>query len=62
MNALTVNLDLIKKYNVAGPRYTSNLPATKFTDTPKWPELLEKIAANNQTGNGDIPGQFKTAR
>jgi hypothetical protein len=33
MSALTVNLDLVQKYNVAGPRYTSYPPATKFTDT-----------------------------
>ena len=52
MNALTVNLDLVKKYNVAGPRYTSYPPATKFTDTLKWPQILEKITANNGTGRG----------
>jgi oxygen-independent coproporphyrinogen III oxidase len=49
MSALNVNLDLVKKYNVAGPRYTSYPPATKFNAALKWPELLEKISANNQT-------------
>jgi len=49
MSRLNVNLDLVAKYNVAGPRYTSYPPATKFTDTITWPELAEKIAANNQT-------------
>ena len=49
MKTLNVNLDLVKKYNVAGPRYTSYPPATKFTDTISWPQLSEKIEANNQS-------------
>ena len=49
MSALKVDLDLVKKYNVAGPRYTSYPPATKFTDTLAWPDLAERILANNQT-------------
>ena len=52
MSALNVNLDLVKKYNVAGPRYTSYPPATKFNDTLPWPQLFEKIAVNNKTGRG----------
>ena len=39
----------MKKYNVAGPRYTSYPPATNFTDALKWPELAERILANNHT-------------
>ena len=31
MSKLVVNLDLVQKYNVAGPRYTSYPPATNFT-------------------------------
>ncbi|HWQ92375.1 MAG TPA: oxygen-independent coproporphyrinogen III oxidase [Clostridia bacterium] len=46
---LKVDLDLVKKYNVAGPRYTSYPPATKFTDAVKWPELAELILENNKT-------------
>jgi oxygen-independent coproporphyrinogen-3 oxidase len=46
---LKVDLDLVKKYNVAGPRYTSYPPATKFTEALKWPELAERIIENNQT-------------
>jgi oxygen-independent coproporphyrinogen-3 oxidase len=42
-------LDLVKKYNVAGPRYTSYPPATKFTDAVTWEQLSEKIESNNQT-------------
>jgi oxygen-independent coproporphyrinogen-3 oxidase len=49
MSTLKVNLDLVQKYNVAGPRYTSYPPATKFSDTLGWPELAEKILANNKT-------------
>ena len=49
MSTLKVDLDLVQKYNVAGPRYTSYPPATKFTDAFTWPVLAEKIAANNET-------------
>src|SRR5581483_6609370 len=49
MSKLTVDLDLVKKYNVAGPRYTSYPPATKFSDSLKWPELAERILENNRT-------------
>jgi oxygen-independent coproporphyrinogen III oxidase len=52
MSALNVNLDLVKKYNVAGPRYTSYPPATKFTDALAWPELAVKISENNRTDRG----------
>ncbi|HEY3931490.1 MAG TPA: oxygen-independent coproporphyrinogen III oxidase [Verrucomicrobiae bacterium] len=48
MKALNVNLDLVKKYNVAGPRYTSYPPATKFTDAISWEQLSEKISENNR--------------
>jgi oxygen-independent coproporphyrinogen III oxidase len=44
-----VDLELVKKYNVAGPRYTSYPPATKFTDALAWPELAERILENNRT-------------
>jgi oxygen-independent coproporphyrinogen-3 oxidase len=48
MTTLQVDLDLVKKYNVAGPRYTSYPPATKFTDTISWDELKGTIDANNK--------------
>lgn len=32
MSGLNVNLDLIQKYNVPGPRYTSYPPATRFAE------------------------------
>jgi len=49
MSALNVNLDLVKKYNVAGPRYTSYPPATKFTDAISWEQLSAMIDGNNRT-------------
>ncbi|HSU52534.1 MAG TPA: oxygen-independent coproporphyrinogen III oxidase, partial [Candidatus Dormibacteraeota bacterium] len=49
MSALKVDLDLVQKYNVAGPRYTSYPPATKFTDALTWPELAERILDNNRS-------------
>jgi oxygen-independent coproporphyrinogen-3 oxidase len=49
MSMLKVDLDLVKKYNVAGPRYTSYPPATKFTESVQWPELAERILENNRT-------------
>jgi oxygen-independent coproporphyrinogen III oxidase len=49
MSTLIVDLDLVQKYNVAGPRYTSYPPATKFTEAFTAPLLTEKISANNQT-------------
>ena len=49
MKTLQVDLDLVKKYNVAGPRYTSYPPATKFTGDVTWEQLSEKIESNNQT-------------
>ncbi|HXT38568.1 MAG TPA: oxygen-independent coproporphyrinogen III oxidase [Candidatus Angelobacter sp.] len=49
MSALKVDLDLVRKYNVPGPRYTSYPPATRFTDEVSVGQLLEKICANNET-------------
>ena len=46
---LEVDLDLVRKYNVPGPRYTSYPPATHFTDGVPVGRLLEKICANNET-------------
>jgi oxygen-independent coproporphyrinogen III oxidase len=49
MSKLNVDIPLVQKYNVAGPRYTSYPPATKFTDAVKWPQLADEIIANNKT-------------
>lgn len=47
MTTLKVDLDLITKYNVAGPRYTSYPPATRFTEEINLDKLRPLIAANN---------------
>ncbi|MCG3148268.1 MAG: Oxygen-independent coproporphyrinogen III oxidase [Verrucomicrobiae bacterium] len=57
MNTLNVNLDLIKKYNVPGPRYTSYPPATHFTDAVKFDALRDSIVANN-TGERELSLYF----
>ncbi len=49
MSMLKVDLDLVKKYNIAGPRYTSYPPATKFTDSLKCSDLERLIQENNRT-------------
>jgi len=49
MNALLRDFALVKKYNQAGPRYTSYPPATKFTDAVTWEQLLQKIEENNRS-------------
>lgn len=48
MKTLNVNLDLVRKYNVPGPRYTSYPPATRFTDAISWEALASRIEANNR--------------
>ena len=45
MSALQVNLDLIRKYNVAAPRYTSYPPATHFVEMDGQ-TILERMQAN----------------
>ena len=49
MKTLQVDLELVNKYNVAGPRYTSYPPATKFTDGISWDDLAKRIETNNRT-------------
>jgi oxygen-independent coproporphyrinogen III oxidase len=44
---LHVDVDLVRKYNVPGPRYTSYPPATHFTDQFDRDRILEGIRANN---------------
>lgn len=43
---LHVDLDLVRKYNVPGPRYTSYPPATHFSDSVNFNLLGEKIREN----------------
>src|SRR2546426_9977844 len=57
MSVLKVNLDLVKKYNVPGPRYTSYPPATQFSEQVSKEQLLDNIRANNQAA-GDLSLYF----
>lgn len=45
MSRLHVDLDLIQKYNVPGPRYTSYPPATKFTEGFGEAEARQELSA-----------------
>lgn len=53
-----VDLDLIRKYSIPGPRYTSYPPATQFTaDLPSL-RLDEAIAEDNAPGAGPVSLYF----
>ena len=45
---MKVDLDLIRKYNVPGPRYTSYPPATHFTDEVDHDGLMANLKENNE--------------
>lgn len=49
MSTITVPIDLVRKYNVPGPRYTSYPPATQFTDKVEFGSVAERIRRNNKT-------------
>ena len=49
MSMLKVDLELVKKYNVPGPRYTSYPPATHFTSEIPPDVFIGHIRANSQT-------------
>jgi len=56
--AAPLDLDLIRKYSVAGPRYTSYPPATRFeVDIPPQ-KIDDAIAADNRPGAGPISLYF----
>ena len=57
MSSLPVDLELIKKYNVPGPRYTSYPPATQFTDQVER-EFLADLIRENQEGTRDLSLYF----
>jgi oxygen-independent coproporphyrinogen-3 oxidase len=52
MSQFKVDLELIQKYNVPGPRYTSYPPAPQFTDQVTWPEVAAKISQRQSSGRG----------
>jgi oxygen-independent coproporphyrinogen III oxidase len=49
MSAFQVDLDLVRKYNQPGPRYTSYPPATRFTDQVQWSDLGRELVRNNES-------------
>ncbi len=48
MSALSLNLDLARKYSVPGPRYTSYPPAPQFTEKFSVDLLTKKLSLNNE--------------
>lgn len=54
----SLDLDLIRKYSVPGPRYTSYPPATQFTAELGPLGLEEAIAADNAPGAGPLSLYF----
>lgn len=53
-----VDLDLIRKYSIPGPRYTSYPPATQFTTDLPALKLDDAIAADNAPGAGPLSLYF----
>ena len=49
MSELSVDLNLVRKYDVPGPRYTSYPPATRFSGEYDEERLRELIRANKQS-------------
>jgi len=49
VNELSVDLDLVRKYDVPGPRYTSYPPATRFSEEYDAKRLHKLIQANQQS-------------
>ena len=57
MSTLHVDLELVRKYNVPGPRYTSYPPATHFADYAPQELMASKLRENNQ-GQRDLSLYF----
>jgi len=57
-NAPSLDLELVRKYSIAGPRYTSYPPATKFTTDLESLGLEAAIAADNGPGAGPLSLYF----
>lgn len=53
-----INLDLVRKYSVPGPRYTSYPPATQFTPELGAEAAEEAIAEDNVSGGGPLSLYF----
>ena len=55
---LALDLGIIRKYSLAGPRYTSYPPATKFTFPGEARELEDAILDDNRPGCGPLSLYF----
>ncbi len=53
-----INLDLVRKYSVPGPRYTSYPPATQFTTDAPPGSVMDAIADDNRSGAGPLSLYF----
>ena len=53
-----LDLDLVRKYSIPGPRYTSYPPATRFTADLGGLRLDEAIAEDNRSGAGPLSLYF----
>lgn len=58
MRQSAVNLDLVRKYNQPGPRYTSYPPATRFAPDASKELFLERIRLNNESNTSDLSLYF----
>ena len=58
MSGASVNLELVRKYNQPGPRYTSYPPATQFAPTTPREVFLERIREDNRTNTGNVSLYF----
>lgn len=54
VEAVKVDLDLVRKFNVPGPRYTSYPPATHFTEEFDRGEWERHVGNNNETADRDL--------
>jgi oxygen-independent coproporphyrinogen-3 oxidase len=58
LSSVAPDLDVIRKYSIAGPRYTSYPPATKFTPQVASVGIEEAILADNQPEAGPMSLYF----
>lgn len=58
LKATALDLNLIRKYSISGPRYTSYPPATKFTADLAALRLEDAIAEDNAAGAGPLSLYF----
>lgn len=58
MNTCNVNLDLVRKYNQPGPRYTSYPPATQFAPDSSREAFVDRIVEDNRANTGDLSLYF----